>query len=431
MLSFLARFLVLSTLYGAQAIAFPSSRLGGFPSFTSPTAIVMAPTHHHFHHHAATVPIWGTSNPPSSSRGGYTVTRRRAHPHGRMDPAYASQRGGQGFDLSNWTNRLLALNTAIFLLQQVYPGITLLGAKNDKLIRMGEYHRLFTPMLLHANLQHLMANSYSMYNIGHFIEPVFGGSTYIALYVISGFCGNAMSFVTNTAPISIGASTAVSGLMGALGFFCIRHREMFNLDGPLRSVFQSVVITGMMGAASRNIDNFGHLGGLLGGVACGMLFGPRLVVVTNQMGQYIGLANLPYLQTALANGVRSLRRRGLLPKGSASSAAASRRNAGPSTRSMPSQSKKEKKGWLGRLGSFFHRGGPEPPYGRGSRAAFLAAPCYDIHRHFGRLGDSLRNGVGGGTRRMPYAIGSPTMMMMHGAGKPFAAHGISFSHPGF
>lgn len=274
--------------------------------------------------------------------------------------------GGQGgFDLSSWTNRLLAVNVAVFLLQQVDPRVTLLGAKNDALIRRGEWHRLFTPMLLHGDVQHLLANSYTLYNLGHFIEPLFGGQTYLALYVLSGLAGNGLSFFSRRAPIAIGASTAVSGLLGAVGLFCVRHRKVWDLDGPLRSVTQAVVINGVLGASSRNIDNFGHLGGLLGGIACGFLFGPNLVPVQGLDGAFRGYANLPVLQTAVA----SLRRR--LGKGLGGGGGPSSSNKRAALRPQQQQQAK-RPNWLQRLGSFLHRGGESSAGGGYGGAGFVA-----------------------------------------------------------
>ncbi len=305
-------------------------------------------------------------------------------------------RGDGGFSLANWTNRLLVLNVAVFFLSQVDPRVTLLGAKNDALIRRGEWHRLLTPMLLHGDVQHLFANSYTLYNLGHFIEPLFGAPTYLALYVLSGIAGNGLSFASRRAPIAIGASTAVSGLLGAVGLFCVRHRKVWNLDGPLRSVTQAVVINGVLGASSRNIDNFGHLGGLLGGIACGFLFGPNLVSVRNADGSFRGYANLPVLQTAVAALRRRLlgSRRGGLSSFSSSSSSSPSNSKRAALRPQQQQQQKQPN-WLQRLGSFLHRGGEGSGGGygggNGRRAAFVGplAPPSAL------LGSGVGRGSGG------------------------------------
>jgi membrane associated rhomboid family serine protease len=308
----------------------------------------------------------------------YAGTRSRGgRGRGARRGGMGGGRGDGGFDLSNWTNRLLVLNVAVFFLQQVDPRVTLLGAKNDALIRRGEWHRLVTPMLLHGDVQHLLANSYTLYNLGHFIEPLFGAPTYLALYLLSGVAGNGLSFFSRRAPIAIGASTAVSGLLGAVGLFCVRHRKVWNLEGPLRSVTQAVVINGVLGASSRNIDNFGHLGGLLGGIACGFLFGPNLVSVRNADGSFRGYANLPLLQSAVA----ALRRRLGTGKGKGKGALSSSSSSAPSQRKRAAlrpqeqqqqQQQQQQPSWLQRLGSFLHRGGESG--GKGYAGAAFVGP---------------------------------------------------------
>lgn len=300
---------------------------------------------------------------------------RRGQHYGGRGGQGSGRRGGLGgggqdrSDLSTWTNRLLALNVAIFFLQQVNPSVTLMGAKNDQLIRRGEFHRFFTPMLLHGDLQHLMANSYTMYNLGHFIEPLFGGgANYLALYVLSGVAGNYLSFASGRAPISIGASTAVSGLLGAVGLFCYRHRNVWNLEGPLRSVAQAVVINGVLGMSSPRIDNFGHLGGLIGGVLCGYLFGPRMIPVHTEQGTFRGYVNQPILQTAY----QSLRRRlnkGRLGKEKQGWGAGQPQQRQQKQKQVPVRTEKAP-AWWQRLGAFLHRGGGGGG-GRGA-AAFVS-----------------------------------------------------------
>jgi len=339
--------------------------------------------------------------------------------------------GEGGVNLNSWTNRLLALNVAIFFLQQVNPGITLMGAKNDKLIRRGELHRLFTPMLLHGDLQHLMANSYTMYNLGQFIEPLFGSpKAYLSLYVLSGVAGNYLSFASGRAPISIGASTAVSGLLGAVGLFCYRHRMVWNLEGPLRSVAQAVVINGVLGMSSPRIDNFGHLGGLIGGVICGWLFGPRLVPLHTKEGQFRGYVNSPILQTGVAEAGRKVRRRlgkgkggregGQLGQGQGQQQ--QKQGWGGLSRQQqqqqPQARSRKSPAWWQRLGAFLHRGGEEG--GReGGRLAFVGAPGGGgwERRSSSRVvgggrGRGWSSRGGRGSERRPYTTGLPVEVMM-------------------
>lgn len=147
--------------------------------------------------------------------------------------------GDGDINLSSWTNRILALNIVMFALQKWNPGVTAWGLKIDRLIDQGQYYRLITPILLHANMAHLFTNSYSMMQIGEAVEGNFGPRSFLALYLISGLCGNALSYFSGKAPYALGASTSVAGLMGALGFFAWRHRAFgANINAAFNSVIQ-------------------------------------------------------------------------------------------------------------------------------------------------------------------------------------------------
>jgi rhomboid protease GluP len=146
--------------------------------------------------------------------------------------------------------------------------------KVNDLIIQGQLWRLFTPMLLHASLLHIGFNMYALFVLGTGLERFYGHSRFLALYLLSGFAGNVMSFIFSGAP-SLGASTAIFGLLGAQGVLLYQNREMF---GPtarrsLMNVVTIALINFVIGL-SPGIDNWGHLGGLLGGVLFAWFAGP-------------------------------------------------------------------------------------------------------------------------------------------------------------
>lgn len=74
------------------------------------------------------------------------------------------------------------------------------------------------------------------------------------------------------------------------------------------------MINAMMGLSDRRIDNMGHLGGFVGGIACAFLFGPRITIAVDPYSGRQFAVNRPLLQTAVEKGIRTLRSVGLLPK---------------------------------------------------------------------------------------------------------------------
>ncbi|GJP50793.1 hypothetical protein CLOM_g9956 [Closterium sp. NIES-68] len=177
------------------------------------------------------------------------------------------------------TDFLLALNAAAFLLQVLSSNrLLLLGAKVNSYVRQGQYYRLLSSAFLHADLQHLIVNSLSLNTIGPDAESLLGDRRMAGIYVASALASSALSLVLNPSP-SVGASGAIFGLVGALGVFFLRHKKQLSLRGSayLRGLGSTVMFNLVLGALWRNIDNSGHLGGLLGGAAVAWLVGPRLI----------------------------------------------------------------------------------------------------------------------------------------------------------
>ncbi len=142
--------------------------------------------------------------------------------------------------------------------------LIILGAKVNNLITQGQYYRFVTCMFLHGGIVHLGVNMYSLYAIGPMVEKVYGKSKYIAIYFISGICASIFSYGFST-DVSIGASGAIFGLLGAVLIFAIKSKGKTG-NGFIRSILSVIFINIFIGATLPNIDNFAHVGGLLGGM---------------------------------------------------------------------------------------------------------------------------------------------------------------------
>jgi rhomboid protease GluP len=142
--------------------------------------------------------------------------------------------------------------------------LVLLGAKVNNLITQGQYFRFVTCMFLHGGIVHLGVNMYSLYAIGPMVEKVYGKVKYIAIYLISGICASIFSYVFSTS-VSIGASGAIFGLLGAVLVFAIKSKGKTGNEF-IRSILSVIFINIFIGVTLPNIDNFAHIGGLLGGM---------------------------------------------------------------------------------------------------------------------------------------------------------------------
>ena len=180
------------------------------------------------------------------------------------------------------TYALLFITVGVYLLQmlsQTLLGYDLpieLGAKINEAIRAGELWRLLTPMLLHGSIFHIGFNMYALYSFGAGLERRFGHGRFLLLYLLGGFAGNVLSFLVTPNP-SVGSSTAVFGLVAAEGVFLYQNRKLFGAESKnaINNVVGTILINLFIGFTSGGlIDNWGHIGGLLGGLVFTWFSGP-------------------------------------------------------------------------------------------------------------------------------------------------------------
>lgn len=131
-------------------------------------------------------------------------------------------------------------------------------------IRTGEYYRLLTGIFLHGNLLHLLFNCYALYIIGTQLESFLGKIKFFIIYFISGLSGALFSMIFGGNTASIGASGAIFGLMGSLVYFGYHYRVY--LGNIIKSqIIPLIIFNLLLGFMMTGIDNFAHIGGLIGG----------------------------------------------------------------------------------------------------------------------------------------------------------------------
>ncbi len=181
-----------------------------------------------------------------------------------------------------WTYVFLALNALVWLAMTLAGGsenaLVLLrfGAKFHPFIVAGEYWRLVTANFLHIGIIHLAFNSYALYLFGLQVERRFGRIRFVVLYLLAGVGGTVLSYVGSES-LSAGASGAIFGLVGAITVYFATYRDAFGSQGR-RQLSSLLLITAynlVWGFMSTSIDNLGHIGGLVVGLALGWAFCPR------------------------------------------------------------------------------------------------------------------------------------------------------------
>ena len=166
-----------------------------------------------------------------------------------------------------------------------YPDVlNYYGAKNSFLIiDDGEAWRLFTPILLHAGIIHLLCNVAVQIETGAFFEREWGSGKWLLIYLSSAVGSSCLSTIFMPGQISVGSSGSVCGLFGAklAEVFCrlceARRTKQQRIGHEVRieqcrGITCSVVVIALFSFMPMTaMDWAAHLGGLLAGIVVGLM----------------------------------------------------------------------------------------------------------------------------------------------------------------
>jgi rhomboid protease GluP len=149
------------------------------------------------------------------------------------------------------------------------------GGSSASGVQSGQWWRLVTAMFLHGGVIHLALNMYALWEAGLMVTRLFGNRGFLLVYLGAGLVGGGLSLhFSGQTNVSVGASGAVFGIIGALLAAVIEHRGHFpggrgkQLIGSLAFF---ILYSLAYGFSQSNIDNAAHVGGLLGGLVAGWL----------------------------------------------------------------------------------------------------------------------------------------------------------------
>ncbi|MBP3371108.1 MAG: rhomboid family intramembrane serine protease [Clostridia bacterium] len=172
---------------------------------------------------------------------------------------------------------LIGITVAVYVLELIFGAVddtyrlVLMGAKFNPLIQAGQYWRFLTSALLHANIAHIAMNMVSLYLWGPTIETLYGKWKMLCIYIISAVMGTALSYFLSPY-VSVGASGAIFGLFGTLISIRIDAPDFFKKVFG-KQLAMLIGINVLNGILNRGIDNFGHIGGFIGGVLASEMLG--------------------------------------------------------------------------------------------------------------------------------------------------------------
>ena len=178
------------------------------------------------------------------------------------------------------TIMLLACNELVFLIMELMGDtndtefMLKMGAAWPPYIMDGQYWRLLTSTFMHFGFEHIMNNMLVLVCAGPILEKALGHVKYLLLYLLAGVGGSTLSFLqmvdSGEYAVAAGASGAIFGVIGALLWVVIRHQGRYEtLTG--KGLLFMIVISLYYGISSGEVDNWGHIGGLLMGFFLGVI----------------------------------------------------------------------------------------------------------------------------------------------------------------
>ncbi|MDX6411467.1 MAG: hypothetical protein QOE91_983 [Gaiellaceae bacterium] len=186
---------------------------------------------------------------------------------GTRAPRSARLAVARGEPLVTWS--LIGINVAIYLITVAQgaginnPGGALFAkwVLFGPAVANGDWWRLITAAFLHANILHIGLNMLALGWLGAPVERYIGSMRYLALYLVSGLAGSAGALITTPTGVTVGASGAIFGILGAL--LIIEYQQTGSIAGQ---AFTLIVINLAFSFTVAGISVGGHIGGLIGGI---------------------------------------------------------------------------------------------------------------------------------------------------------------------
>jgi membrane associated rhomboid family serine protease len=171
-----------------------------------------------------------------------------------------------------WATTALLVVLGLVYLAELASGKTLIvigGLNRTLVLENGEWFRVVLATFLHANFLHFFLNGLVLFLCGMLLEFKVGRAWFLAIYATSGLAGSFMSMALNSADvISVGASGAIMGLLGAL--FVLASREptwtqRFTVRLKLLRFLIPALLPSAKVVGGAQVDVACHLGGAIGG----------------------------------------------------------------------------------------------------------------------------------------------------------------------
>jgi membrane associated rhomboid family serine protease/Tfp pilus assembly protein PilF len=182
------------------------------------------------------------------------------------------------FPLLTWL--LISINVALFCVTaalsfsfwSISSGfLAAFGGNYGPLTLSGQWVRLVTSLFLHAGFAHLFFNMWALYVLGKMAERIWYRREFLALYLVSGIAGSLAALWDLPLGVTIGASGAIFGILGAL-VSALLFRSVPLKGTGFRQLFSMLAFVGYSfysSIGSRGVSTASHIGGVLAGFVLG------------------------------------------------------------------------------------------------------------------------------------------------------------------
>jgi rhomboid protease GluP len=146
-----------------------------------------------------------------------------------------------------------------------------LGATGTLAIHNGRWWTIIAANYLHGGLLHIFFNMVAFYQVAVLITRLFGPYRFFTIYTLSGVAGFIASYAAGV-PITVGASAAVCGLIGAALYYGKNRGGVFG-----QTIYKQIgvwaVIIVLFGLMVPHVNNWAHIGGMAAGALIAMWLG--------------------------------------------------------------------------------------------------------------------------------------------------------------
>jgi membrane associated rhomboid family serine protease len=173
-----------------------------------------------------------------------------------------------------FTSTIIAAIAVVFAVQMVTglePSVEAAGFVKPAFTRQHEYWRILTGAALHGGPLHVFMNCYAFYSFGKIFEFISNRVHLATVFLLAAIGGGVLSLIFMPDGTSVGASGGILGIVSYLAVYAFKRRQFISAEfrKSLLINIGFILIFGLV--LFQQIDNFGHIGGLIVGAAYGLV----------------------------------------------------------------------------------------------------------------------------------------------------------------